>query len=296
MARDGYAWWYVDALSDDGAHALTLIAFVGSVFSPYYAAARRRAPADPEQHVAVNVALHGPRSHRWTMTERGRQRLQRDAGHLRIGPSTLRWHGEELGVELDEWCVPWPRRVRGRLRLSALALPGTAFALDAAGRHRWQPIAPLARIEVAFDEPALRWSGHAYFDHNRGDEPLERAFRHWSWARRTLADGGMGIDYDVLRQDGSRLGLALACGGDGRLVDAEPLALTALPRSRWGVARPSRGPMTLWRTLEDGPFYARSLLRSADGRQQAVHESLSLERFDRRWVQALLPFRMPRRA
>jgi len=25
-----------------------------------------------------------------------------------------------------------------------------------------------------------------------------------------------------------------------------------------------------------------------------VHESLSLERFDSRWVQALLPFRMPR--
>ncbi len=33
----GYAWWYVDALSDDGRHGLTLIAFIGSVFSPYYA-------------------------------------------------------------------------------------------------------------------------------------------------------------------------------------------------------------------------------------------------------------------
>ena len=30
----GYAWWYVDALSDDGRHGLTVIAFVGSVFSP----------------------------------------------------------------------------------------------------------------------------------------------------------------------------------------------------------------------------------------------------------------------
>jgi carotenoid 1,2-hydratase len=28
----------------------------------------------------------------------------------------------------------------------------------------------------------------------------------------------------------------------------------------------------------------------------AVHESLSLDRFRSRWVQALLPFRMPRRA
>ena len=30
----GYAWWYVDALSDDGCHGLTIIAFVGSVFRP----------------------------------------------------------------------------------------------------------------------------------------------------------------------------------------------------------------------------------------------------------------------
>ncbi|MGB5835339.1 MAG: hypothetical protein WBG92_25590, partial [Thiohalocapsa sp.] len=38
----GYAWWYVDALSDDGEHGLTLIAFIGSVFSPYYFSGRRR--------------------------------------------------------------------------------------------------------------------------------------------------------------------------------------------------------------------------------------------------------------
>ena len=38
----GYAWWYVDAFSDDGRFGLTLIAFVGSVFSPYYAWRGRR--------------------------------------------------------------------------------------------------------------------------------------------------------------------------------------------------------------------------------------------------------------
>ena len=59
FAENGYAWWYVDALSDDGAHALTIIAFIGSVFSPYYAWARQRGRGDPENHVAVNVALYG---------------------------------------------------------------------------------------------------------------------------------------------------------------------------------------------------------------------------------------------
>ncbi|MEO0034874.1 MAG: hydroxyneurosporene dehydrogenase CrtC, partial [Pseudomonadota bacterium] len=41
VPASGYAWWYIDAISDDGRHALTLIFFLGSVFSPYYAWARR---------------------------------------------------------------------------------------------------------------------------------------------------------------------------------------------------------------------------------------------------------------
>ena len=51
------------------------------------------------------------------------------------------------------------------------------------------------------------------------------------------------------------------------------------------------------RTLEDTPFYTRSLLsaRLLGERVAAVHESLSLDRFRTGWVQMLLPFRMPRR-
>lgn len=40
--RDLHAWWYLDALSEDHQHGLTIIVFFGSVFSPYYAIARRQ--------------------------------------------------------------------------------------------------------------------------------------------------------------------------------------------------------------------------------------------------------------
>ena len=43
----GYAWWYLDAFSNDGRHGLTVIAFIGSVFSPFYFRARRANPAAP---------------------------------------------------------------------------------------------------------------------------------------------------------------------------------------------------------------------------------------------------------
>ena len=104
VAAGGYLWWYVDAISDDGRHALTLIAFVGSVFSPYYALARWRGggSADPENHVALNVALYGEGGKRWTMTERARRHGRRTEGEFTIGPSGLSWDGQSLTVEIDE--------------------------------------------------------------------------------------------------------------------------------------------------------------------------------------------------
>jgi len=44
---------------------VTVIAFVGSVFSPWYHWAGRR---EPENHVAINVALYSRRGNRWSMT------------------------------------------------------------------------------------------------------------------------------------------------------------------------------------------------------------------------------------
>lgn len=265
------------------------------MFSPYYAAARRRGPADPQDHNAFNLALYGRGGHRWAMTERGRRRLERHPEALRIGPSAMAWHDDVLVVDVDERCAPWPRRLRGRLRLWPQAFTQATFELDATGRHRWSPIAPGARIEVEFDDPAMRWQGAAYLDANDGDAALEADFDDWTWSRTALGGGGTAIHYDVQRRDGSTLALALGVGADGRITAAETPPQHWLARTGWGIERPARGAATQARTLEDGPFYARSLLTWADG-TQAVHESLSLARFRRRWVQALLPFRMPRRA
>ena len=72
----GYRWWYLDGLSADGQRGLTVIAFVGSVFSPYYAAARRRQEAvAPARFCAINVALYGPNRTAWAMTERSDRTL-----------------------------------------------------------------------------------------------------------------------------------------------------------------------------------------------------------------------------
>lgn len=281
-----------------------MIAFIGSVFSPYYARARRRAGAagaDPQDHVSLNVSLYGPQGRLWTMTERGADALQRSPAQLRIGPSALHWDGTTLVFDIDEWTVPWPRRVRGQLRVRPLALQSTDYALDAHGRHRWWPMAPMAEITVALEQPALQWRGRAYLDGNRGSEPLEDAFVAWHWARAHLDGDRSMVVYDAQRRDGSHHGLSLRFHADRppETVTAPPVC--ALPGGSWRVARASRNdhgvPLRPVQAFEDGPFYTRSLLAGQWHGEPllAVHESLDLDRFARRWVQTLLPFRMPRR-
>jgi carotenoid 1,2-hydratase len=282
-----------------------LIAFVGSVFSPYYAWARRRGGTDPANHCAFNVALYARRSSRWAMTERGASQVRRELGQLSIGASSMRWTGDALEIDVNEVCVPVPRRVRGKIRLIPSALCERSFSLDALGLHRWTPHAPCARIEVALSQPAVKWSGIGYFDSNSGAEPLENAFTEWTWSRASRS-GSCVVLYDVTQrrtvvQPFTRVrSLALKFAANGELEEIAAPPQAALPMTAWRLSRQTRADagsnVRVIGTLEDAPFYSRTLLDTCllGARVPAIHESLDMDRFRSRWVQCLLPFRMPR--
>lgn len=235
------------------------------------------------------------------MTERGRRRMRRDAREFRVGPSRLRWDGQALEVDIDEVAVPWPYRVRGRVRLVPQALSRFVTALDTGGRHRWGPIAPCSRIEVEFDQPALRWQGHAYLDSNEGDEPIDRPFRHWDWARATLADGSTAVIYDVRPKQGEDRVIAQRFAPDGHAEPFDAPPRHPLPRTAWWLARTMRSepqaPARLAASLEDTPFYARATVATTllGEPTLALHETLDLPRVTSLPVRLMLPWRMPRR-
>ncbi|MGC8525377.1 MAG: carotenoid 1,2-hydratase [Acidibrevibacterium sp.] len=274
-----------------------MIAFIGSVFSPYYAAARRWGAADPLAHCALNVALYGGARKRWAMTERGRHRLSRSADALAIGSSTLSWDETGLTVRINEVTAPWPSRIQGVVRLHCPRIAEESIALDAAGQHRWRPIAPVADAEIALTRPALCWSGPAYLDSNFGAVPLESDFSGWSWSRTTLR-GGTVVLYDVIPRIGARAPLARYYARSGDVITLVPPPPVTLTPTRWRLSRATRAEAgaKIQATLEDTPFYARSLVatRLLGQAATAMHETLALDRFRAAWVQAMLPFRMPR--
>ena len=296
VSQSGYRWWYVDALSDDGQYGLTIIGFVGSVFSPYYKRARKNSKGNPEDHCALNVALYGGKR-RWAMTERGAAHVLREENAFKIGPSSMSWDGDELVIEIKERCMPIPSALRGRVRLKPGHIYSSPVALDANCKHYWQAVAPDARVSVDFDNPKLSWSGSAYHDMNWGEEPLEQGFKNWTWLRAKTATGTQ-VLYDVERCDGSHFNFGRRFE-DGHIIQRNVPPAYNLPRGLWGMARAANSDAIpkLISTLEDAPFYTRNHVEiTLDGApHKAFHESLSLDRFMSPVVQMMLPFRMPRR-
>ena len=284
-------------MSDDGQSGVTIIAFIGSVFSPYYAFARRKGATDPLNHCAVNVAIYRKGGNRWTMTERPIGAISRTTNSFTVGPSQLDWDGTSLTIRINEISVPIPGRVSGTIRVVPTAVTQQAFSLNENGNHWWWPIAPCARVQVAMEQPQLRWQGDGYFDMNRGDAPLEHGFSDWQWSRGALQNG-TAILYEAKRRDGSRVDLAVTFDPQGRMQTFQPPPDVPLKRTGWRVRRSvrSEGAASVVRTLEDAPFYARSVVSAKLFGEPVtlMHESLSLDRFKMPVVQAMLPFRMPR--
>lgn len=300
IGPQGYGWWYADGVSDDGRHAVTVIAFIGSVFSPAYAAARRRGLADPLNHCAINVALYGDKVRRWCFTEYGQGSVQRTSQTFVLGHNQVRRTADSLVFDIDDR-TPLGRALRGRISLKLRPGLDQPVALDTEQKHLWWPVSPHASIEVALDKPGLAFRGRGYHDANMGHEPLEQAFRRWSWSRTYTGDNTI-VAYDCQLRGEARVRprtWRFSNSGAQTLTATQPgMAFGDLPRTRWWLRPNVRtpGPVEIARTLEDTPFYMRYLLQPTHGgpAAESVCEYLDLDRFRNRWVQRMLWFRMRR--
>lgn len=233
------------------------------------------------------------------MTERGRDHCQRDAHEFVIGPSAIIWDGQSLRIRVRERSVPWARRIEGEIRVWPEQLFCFSTALDAQGRHRWGPLAPSARIEVNLKSPDLQWTGTAYMDSNEGDEPIAAGIHTWNWSRARRPDGSTLVFYDLQWPDQPDRLLTLNFTPEGTVESLPPAPAQPLSSTGWRIARRMRSeePVVMMEQLEDTPFYQRALLGFVYAGQSLTgfHETLSVPRLRLPVVQAMLPWRMPRR-
>jgi len=234
------------------------------------------------------------------MTERGKKHVEREALRFQVGPSHLRWDGQALEIELNEWSVPVPQRVTGKIRVFPDRLFNFVTPLDQNARHHWGPIAPSARVEVTLSRPDLSWKGHGYLDSNEGSEPISSPFAEWDWSRAQLPDGSVAVIYDIREKSGAERLLALRFKPSGDVESFEAPVRRALPMALWRVGRSIRSeteaPVRVIQTLEDTPFYIRSVLeaRLLGESVIAMHETLNVRRLDAASTRLMLPWRMPR--
>lgn len=289
-------------VSADGRYALTVIAFLGSVFSPTYAGASAAAASpgerpDPLAHCALNVALESPEGTAWVQCEG--LPATRTADRLMLGDSVISaWPG---GLEID-LRVPVTRffgrpgeMLEGRVTLHPAFTDGAGLLL--APGQPWHPVVPRGHAQVSLTRGGgapIRFEGAAYHDANLGDAPLAQAFRRWAWARWPTAEGGARVAYRGERADGGRFDVSLAWDAAGRRRTLDPGAWRLLWPTGWGLSRPAPAEALteadgLPRTLLDAPFYVRTLLPGG-----GVNESVDLLRFNTKWVRHLLGYRTHR--
>ncbi len=286
-------------MSPDRSQGIVVIAFVGSVFSPFYFAKRQEVgQADPLDFCAFNVAVYDRGKRLWGFTEWSRERVTREPDRFVVGTNRIVREPGRITIDVDEACATGGHRIEGRIVMYPAHTADRSFVLDGGGAHRWHPIAPVGEMEVTLNRPGLRFRGSAYHDANNGDEPLEAALRRWSWSRHEVA-GDTVVLYDGIRRDDSPFSLSLRFRPDGTVEEVDAPPMHRLSRSLWwrcprstrseGGARPR-----IVRTLEDFPFYARTLLECTLFGECApgVHESLELDRFTAKWMQWMLPFRI----
>ncbi|MEM6308149.1 MAG: carotenoid 1,2-hydratase [Pseudomonadota bacterium] len=285
-------------MSDCGTRAVSVIGFIGSVFSPWYRWSGRKSP---QNHVCINVATYGPGG-RFTMTDRGRTALRTAPNMFEVGPSKMTWTGTQLIIDINEWAAPpIPGAVRGQVIVTPRAITDVELPLTDDGAHVWRPFSPTSDITVNLEAKGWQWNGHGYFDANFGTRALEQDFSYWTWGRYPLKQGSVCF-YDANRHDGSELGVGITFDTENR-----PTVLNAPPkvgfaRSLWQVRRETRGDVGAKprqvRNMLDAPFYSRSMVKTQYAGEDTigVHEALDLRRFANPLIKPMLACRVPRRA
>ena len=281
-----YEWWYFDALSDDGRHALSCIWFLGNPFSPYYRRSALGLPADPFHHNALFFALYQEgRLHAYHFTRFPPEQVEAKEAL----PLDLRFGENRLAAGQGKWHLTLSdenancRHLEAALTFTApLPVLSPPEAVLPEASHFWLPAAPFCRVagRVILREAhnpgseVIAFSGTGYHDHNWGRLPFASEIRDWYWARAALSGEQAVILYHVRPRGGGTAVSHFLLFKGGRMVrhDAAPQVHLSRPAiNAFGTVYATRMEVVSGEysvrfefeaRLDSAPFYVRVLCRA----------------------------------
>jgi hypothetical protein len=210
----------------------------------------------------------------------------------------------ELVIDLDEPMPATSSRLQGHvvIRGRSVQLP------PATGKttHVWTPQTLHAQGEahLSYGGAEHQLKGSAYVDSNISAQPLHaQGIESWRWGRVSFTDYTL-VYYDVEESDGSRLRYLYRQGQDGALERVRGrLNFGQFKRGTYGLSAPKsasiigkteRVLIENTFTVEDGPFYQRSLSRAVDENGNeglGVSEVVVPDQVDKPWQRPLVRMR-----
>lgn len=313
-------WWYFDAISDDGEHALVIVWYAGLPFDPDYGVRTLRhlknpgrypAP-DPLDHAAIGLSLyHRGETLAYALNRYPRERFEHRAEPFSVAVARSRVERDATGYRLR---VETPERdgrrtIRADLRFAPASAtePLERDLGGSGGPHHWILAAADCRVEgtVALEGAggsALDFRGRGYHDHNAGAEEISLAWTRWRWGRVHFGRQ-TAIYYQAEPRDGPRRSLWIVCE-DGRPADVREdfaLKLDDWRRHPLGIRYPRSLEVGDARVegahlVDSGPFYLRWLSEFTIGGGSAVgiSELLEARALHRPWFNWMIPYRLKR--
>jgi carotenoid 1,2-hydratase len=310
-APGGFAWWYVDLVTDSGLGLVCL----WSWGLPFLPDSRRPRPA--ASRPAVSLAVYD--QHRplcYLLQEHPPQKVcDVDVdGNAQIGDSTFRITREgsalRAQIDLDEPVPPGSERLR-----ASITLTGNSPVLPEApadSPHVWTPrvLHGQAEAQLEVGSRRLHLRGSAYFDGNAATVPLpEQGIDRWLWGRCSDAERTW-VAYALEGARRQTLLLEANAAGQCRLLEPR-LQWNADQSGLYGVRAPSSfvwqledGALNIpgLTAMEDGPFYRRFLFEGQRQQQgqaatspvRGSFEVVQPSRLDLAWQRPFLRMRTHR--
>lgn len=305
-SKGGFLWWYVDLRTPSG-DGLVVIWSLGLPFLPL-----ARADVAPISRPAVSVAHYvDGKPHLYLLQDyrSGDAELDLKTGSGTIGRSsyaiTSRGSEVRLFITLNEPIPSSNDRLQGTVLVNG-PTTGLGSSQYASSRHIWAPKTVHAEgyASLSYGGQAHELRGSAYFDSNVSNTPLHsQGILSWNWGRITFPDYTL-VYYEVEDTEGTRLRHLYRQGAHSELVRLRGrLAFGRIERGFYGLKAPREvvigaQDVSIWAEaialVEDGPFYARGLLRAHDHNGKkgcGFCETVVPSKIDQPWQRPLVRMR-----